>query len=236
MTRLCAPICTDRPTDCIPCATDILPAQFDLAFDAAEQIVHEFLGRRYGFCQDTIQACVGAACSCPCACDQCRRFKIVVHDRMPIVSIDTATVTPFPTPGNPTPTPVAITGLTVQNFNEITFPVGTTALPEGVIDITFTYGKDFPLGTCIAVRDLAAQLVAAISCQCECSLPARVVSYVKGDTAFTFIDPEVLAELRLSGIASLDTLIRAFGGNKRPTVYSPDIHRSECVRWTRVTA
>ena len=123
-----------------------------------------------------------------------------------------------------------------RGFPDVTVDTTVTTRREGVIDITFTYGKDFPLGTCIAVRDLAAQLVAAISCQCECSLPARVVSYVKGDTAFTFIDPEVLAELRLSGIASLDTLIRAFGGNKRPTVYSPDIHRSECVRWTRVTA
>ena len=236
MTRLCAPICTDRPTDCIPCATDILPAQFDLAYDAAEQIVHEFLGRRYGFCQDTIQACVGGTCGCPCACDLCKRFKIKIHDRMPIVSIDSATVTPFPTTLVPVPVPVPIVGLTVQNFNEITFAPGTLSFPEGIIDITFTYGKDFPLGTCIAVRDLAAQLVAAISCNCECALPARVVSYVKGDTAFTFIAPEVLAELRLSGIASLDTLIRAFGGHKRQTIYSPDIRRSDCVRWNRVTA
>jgi len=234
VTAYCGTICADRPIDCVPCATGITQPEIDQAFDAAEQMIHEMLGRRFGTCSDSITICTGACCRCNC--NDCARVRVVVNDRMPITQITSATFTPHPTVAVPIPVTVPLVGLTIRNFNEITFPQGTTCFPDGVVVVNFDYGVPYPNGICLAVRDLAAQFIMAISCNCECTLPANVQSYSRGDISYNFISQKDLQELGLSGIASLDALVRSYGKWKRPTVYSPDISNTTCGRWFRVTA
>lgn len=101
----------------------------------------------------------------------------------------------------------------------------------GTFAVTFTAGKAVPVAGQIAAGKLAGEFAKACV-GAECALPQQLASLSRNGVEVTVVDPTLLLENGLTGIADVDLFIRSVnptGRRTRTRVLSPDIRRPRFV-------
>lgn len=102
------------------------------------------------------------------------------------------------------------------------------------LEVTYTYGVDFPAAGRRAARHLAQQLAKGWAGDETCELPDRVTSVSRQGVSYTILDDQAFLDDLRTGIYSVDLFLRAVNPDKarKPAkVFSPDLPKA-----SRVTA
>lgn len=96
------------------------------------------------------------------------------------------------------------------------------------IYVEWRAGRPVPTVCLLAAAEVATELAKACNGDVSCRLPSNVVALVRQGISLNFVDPAVLVDAGLWGLARVDAAIRALNPAhlpQRSAVYSPDAPR-----------
>jgi hypothetical protein len=99
---------------------------------------------------------------------------------------------------------------------------------HGDITITYTHGIEVPSAGKLAARELANQIIYAVTGSDQCRLPDRVTSISRQGVSWTIIDPQDFLDQGRTGLYLVDLFIKTVnptGARVRSRVFSPDTRR-----------
>lgn len=102
----------------------------------------------------------------------------------------------------------------------------------GAFTVTYTQGQPLPAEGSVALGMLACQFAKLCSGGGDCVLPAQIQSLTRNQIDVQVIDPNLLPEAILTGVAEVDRWIRAVNPanlRARPRVLSSDVRRHRVV-------
>lgn len=106
---------------------------------------------------------------------------------------------------------------------------------DGVWEVTYTIGRPVPQTVLDATAILACEYVKRCKGDSSCRLSSRVAAMERQGTSFTFVAPETMLALGLTGISEVDDVIASYnpaGLKSRPMVFSGAIKYPRQTTWS----
>lgn len=216
---------------------------------AASEYLYERSGRRFsGICRRTVRPCAqtrssgiwwdipayldvlwtGYSCSCaaagPASC-ACGGYDDLDLPGEPIIGIQAVRIDGAVLPSSAYRLDswrhlVRIDGELWPTCQDL----GADPLSEpNTFQVTYWYGREAPELGRLAARELSAEIYLSLVGSPECRLPRQVSSLSRQGVSMAFVSQPDYAEAGVTGLATVDAFLGAYGGRRRATVASPDI-------------
>lgn len=245
---------------CCDCWNGANPAMKAQAITWATAVMHARTGRQYGLCEITVRPCIKSACNSSgvwagawwrgslwtpylwqgqwfncfcgdlCSCEPTCQVQLAG----PVASVTEVTI------GGVIVDPDTYR---VDNFQWLVREGGecwpscpNMDNPSGgtdVWEVTYMRGRVVPDEVLQATAILACEYVKRCTGDSSCRLSSRISSMDRQGTSFTFVSPETMLSLGLTGISEVDDIIAAV--NPAGLKFQPRVFSSATNPWPRQT-